>query len=65
MSKELTTEELPEALENWYKNRLKSKLDKWKTAHLLICNPDYKPYNHRECPERMWTEKPITEYNCD
>lgn len=65
MSNELTTEELSEALKNYYKGKINSKLNKRKTAHILICNPDYKLYNHRECPERMWPEKPITKCNCD
>lgn len=59
------SEELTEALCNWYKTKVNSRLDKKRSIY-LVGNPTYELYTMcKECPERMWYEKPSTECNCD
>ena len=56
-TEELTTEKQTEALQNWYKAKIKSRLEKREIVRILICNPTYELYNKYECPERMWFVK--------
>ena len=65
MENNKTTEKQTEALQNWYKAKIKSRLEKREIVRILRCNPTYELYNKYECPERRWTEYPRKGCNCD